>query len=226
MTARASLKSFAAGNPGSGETEARNTLSTLNKTAHFLSMLMKTASGDGTGMPGDLMNQLQQIASGELSLQMKMNPGVSEELLARLAAEQQKLAEKLSEIGRRIADDRRLQEILDKLVEDMDNTAGMMRMNEKRELIERKQLDIYRRLLDARRSRREKDEDNERKSFTAKRNYSIGADELASDRGEKQRELNERIKEAMKDDFNPEFMRLIRHYFESMLQDNVEVKAR
>jgi len=226
MTARASLNSFAAGNPGSGETEARNALSTLNKAAHFLSMLMKTSSGDGTGMPGDLMNQLQQIASGELSLQMKINPGMSEELLARLAAEQQKLAEKLSEIGRRIADDRRLQEILDKLVEDMDNTAGMMRMNEKRELIERKQLDIYRRLLDARRSRREKDEDNERKSFTAKRNYSIGADELAGDRGEKQRELNERIKEAMKDDFNPEFMRLIRHYFESMLQDNVEVKTR
>ncbi|MCE5251727.1 hypothetical protein LLG96_16080 [bacterium] len=226
MTARTTLDAFATGNPAAGKEEALLTLGTLNKTVHFLTLLIKNSSGDGPGMPGDLMDQLQQIASGELSLQMNMNPGMTEEMLARLAAEQQKLAEQLSELSRKFSEDKRLREILDKLVQDMDDTAGMMRLNEKRELIERRQLDLYRRLLDARRSRREKDEDTDRQSWTAKRDYSLGADELAGDRGEKQRELNERIKEAMKDDFNPEFMRLIRRYFESMLQDNTEVRAR
>ena len=174
-------------------------------------------------MPGDLMEQLRNIASGELSLQMQMGQGMSEEMLARMAAEQEKLAQMLSDLGKKIAGDKRLQEVLEKLVEEMDDTAGMMHMNEDRELIERRQLDIYRRLLDARRSKRERDLDTKRKSWTAKRDISLGADELASDRGEKQLRLNERIKKAMNDDFNPEFLRLIRSYFESMLDDNVEV---
>ena len=72
-----------------------------------------------------------------------------------------------------------------------------MRKNEKRELVERKQLDIYRRLLDARRSQREKDEETpERKSWTAKKNESLGADRLAGDLGEKQAELNARASDS------------------------------
>ena len=104
--------------------------------------------------------------------------------------------------------------------QEMDETARMMSRNEEREFIERKQLDIYRRLLDARRSRREKDETEERKSWTAKENISIGADQLASDLGEKEQDLNKRMKEAMNDDFDPEYIRLIRRYFESLLQKN------
>jgi len=228
ITSKTALDSFASGNPEIGEKEARRTLSTLNSTVHFLSMLLNNSSGEGSGMPGDIMEQLRNIASGELSLQMQMGQGISEEMLARMAAEQEKLAQMLSDLGRKIAGDKRLQEVLEKLVEEMDDTAGMMRMNEDRELIERSQLDIYRRLLDARRSRRERDLDTKRKSWTAKRDISLGADELASDRGEKQLLLNERIKKAMNDDFNPEYIRLIRSYFESMLKDkdNVEVMGR
>jgi len=99
-----------------------------------------------------------------------------------------------------------------------------MRRNEKRELIERKQLDIYRRLLDAKRSRREKDDSEERKSWTAKKNISLGADKLADDLGEKEHDLNERIEQAMKDDFDPEYINLIRRYFESLLQYKLEME--
>ncbi|MBN1294088.1 MAG: hypothetical protein JXB48_19790 [Candidatus Latescibacteria bacterium] len=226
ITSKTAMDSFASGSPKAGEEEAKRTLSTLNTTVLFLSALMSNASGEGQGMPGDLMEQLQKLASGELSLQMQMNSGMSQEMLAQLAAEQQKLAEMLSELGKKIAGDQRLQEMLNKLVEDMDDTANMMRMNKDRELVERKQLDIYRRLLDARRSRREKDENEDRKSWTAKQNVSRGADELAGDLGEKQRELNERIKKAMEDDFDPEFKRLIQSYFESMLKDRSGVSGR
>ncbi len=213
---------FAAGNIGSGEKNARDALKTLNNSIHFLTMLIQKSesSYDGMSMPGDLMQQLQNIANGQLSL----NEQLGSELMEKLAAEQQKLAEMLSELSEKIMEDKSLREMLEKLAEEMDDTGSLMRRNEKRELIERKQLDIYRRLLDARRSRRKKDESEERKSITARRNISIGSEKLAGDLGEKELDLNKRIREAMNDDFDPEYMRLIRSYFESLLQYKLEVE--
>ena len=52
--------------------------------------------------------------------------------LMQLAAEQQKLAEILSELGRKMLEDERLLEMIEQLVKDMDDTAEMMRRNEKR----------------------------------------------------------------------------------------------
>jgi len=213
---------FAAGNIDSGEKNAREALKTLNNSIHFLTMLIQKSenSYDDMSMPGDLMQQLQNIANGQLSL----NEQLGSELMEKLMAEQYKLAEMLSELSKKIMEDKSLREMLEKLAEEMDDTGNMMRKNEKRELIERKQLDIYRRLLDARRSRRKKDESEERKSITAKKNISIGAEKLAGDLGEKKLELNKRIKEALNDDFDPEYMRLIRSYFESLLQNKLEVE--
>lgn len=206
------------GNPKEGEQFAKRSLRTLNSTVLFLTNLLK--SSQSKGMTGDLMEQLQMIAGGQQSLQMRMGEGGSQELMQRLAAEQQKLADMLSRLGQSASQDARLREMLEKIAGDMDNTADLMRRNEPRELIERKQLDLYRRLLDARRSRKERDEDEpERKSWTAKKNISKGADRLAGDLGEKKAELNERMKRAMQDDFDPEFKRLIQQYFESMLAD-------
>ncbi len=218
MTMENTLDMFSGGQIQAGEKNAQESLKQLNNYIHFLTMLIqKSGSNYGSGgMPGDLMQQLQSIANGQLSLQQQLNS----ELMEKLAAEQQKLAEMLSNLGEKILEDERLQQMLEKLAQEMDETARMMSRNEEREFIERKQLDIYRRLLDARRSRREKDETEERKSWTAKENISIGADQLASDLGEKEQDLNKRMKEAMNDDFDPEYIRLIRSYFESLLQKN------
>ncbi len=100
----------------------------------------------------------------------------------------------------------------------MDDSAQMMRRNEPRERIERKQSDIYRRMLDVHRSRRQQGEKKERKSYTAKTNESHGA-ALPGDLGEKQEYLNERMKEALRDDYNEGYRELVRRYFESMLND-------
>ena len=219
MSMENAVDSFATGNTAKGVTFGGTALNDLNKSIHILTMFLTSGQGGMKGLPGDLMQQLQSIANGELSLQMQLGGAGSEQMMMQLAAEQQKLAQMLSELGKKISEDKRLREMLEKLTEDMDDTAEMMRRNEEREFIERRQLDIYRRLLDARRSRRKKDEEKERKSWTAKRNVSLGADELAGDLGEKKRELNERIKKAMEDDFGAEYLRLIRRYFESMLHD-------
>ena len=87
-------------------------------------------------------------------------------------------------------------------------------------------LDIYRRILDARRSRRQKDEAEERKSMTAKRDVSLGSDALPEDLGERELDLNSRIRDAMNDDFDPEYMRLIRGYFESLLGETCSILER
>ncbi|MDP2984174.1 MAG: hypothetical protein Q8O92_12700 [Candidatus Latescibacter sp.] len=225
MTMKNAVDTFTAGNVPAGEQSARSSLSMVNNTILFLSNLLKNSGeNQSKGMAGDLMQELQMIADGQLSLQMRMGEG-SQELMKQLAAEQEKLAEMLSQLGKKLSEDKRLREMLDKLTGDMDDTAQMMRKNEKRELVERKQLDIYRRLLDARRSHREKDEESpERKSWTAKKNESLGADRLAGDLGEKQAELNERMKKALQDDINPEFKKLIRLYFESMLKTSPGAK--
>ncbi|MFC1692691.1 hypothetical protein ACFL1R_04215, partial [Candidatus Latescibacterota bacterium] len=221
MYMQEAVDAFATGNAAAGVSHARNAQRSMNNAIHFLTTIIQSSQGAGSqAMPGDLMQQLQQIANGELSLQMQMGTPESEQLMMQLAAEQQKLAEMLSNLSEKLSEDQRLREMLEKLVENMDDTADMMRRNESREFIERMQLDIYRRLLDARRSRREKEETKERKSWTAKRDVSIGADKMPDDLGEKRQDINERIKQAMEDDFNPEYLRLIRRYFESLLHDS------
>jgi hypothetical protein len=227
MTMKNAVDFLSSGNAKGGEQTARSALGMLNKTVLFLAGLLKESNepGQGKGMAGDLMQQLQMIAGDQQSLQMRLGQSGSEEFMRRLAAEQQKLAEMLSELGRKASQDKRLREMLDKIAGDMDDTAAMMRRNEPRERVERKQLDIYRRLLDARRSKQERDEDTpERRSLTAKRNESKGADRLDAALGERNPEVNDRLKRAMEDDFEPAFKNLIRRYFESMLGDEAVQK--
>jgi len=219
-TMEGAVDAFAVGDTVRGAGIAGNALKDLNNSIHILTMFLSSRDGGGKGMPGDLFQQLQKIAKGEMSLQNMLGSAASEEMMMKLAAEQQLLSRMLSELARKLAEDERLRGMLEKLAEEMDDTADMMRRNEKREFIERKQLDIYRRLLDARRSRRTKDEEEKRKSMTAKRSVSKGAESLPEDLGEKRPDLNERIKRAMMDDFDPEYLRLIRRYFESMLRDS------
>ena len=196
----------------------RTSLAATNRFIHIMTMFLENGEGGAQGMPGDMMQQMQMIANGQLSLQMRMGAG-GEEMMMKLAAEQQRLAEMLQSLGEKISSDQRLREMVEQLAREMDETADDIRRNESRRVIERRQQDIYRRLLDARRSRREKDEQEDRKSFTAKQNVSEGADELTADRGEKMRGLTDRLREATGDDFTPEYQRLIRWYFESMLKD-------
>jgi len=212
MLMEVSVDECSKGNMGAGGKNAREALAMVNNTIYFLTTILRK-SPDGMGLPGDMIQQLQDIANGQLSLQQMM----SGENMEQLAAEQEKLAQMLNSLTSKLLEDPRMKEMLEKLVEDMDDTARMMRRNEKREIVERNQFDIYRRLLDARRSKRKKDESTERKSWTAKRNISLGADELAPDLGEKQKELNERMKEALSDDFDPAYRELIRRYFESLM---------
>ncbi|MFC1490564.1 hypothetical protein ACFL6K_05080, partial [Candidatus Latescibacterota bacterium] len=209
---------YAAGESAEADNYAREALRAVNSSIHFLTQLLEQEENaeNGMGMPGDLMQQLQNIANGQLSLSSQMGS----QLMEQLAAEQFSLAEMLSELGQQITGDSSLRELLQKLAEEMDDAGNMMRKNEERELVERKQLDIYRRILDARRSRREKDEAEERKSMSAERDISIGSDSLPLDLGEKELDLNSRIKEAMNDDFDSEYMIMIRGYYESLLGED------
>ncbi len=223
MTMESTLNGYTIGNKKMGNTNAAHSLGMLNSSIHFLTTIMQQSQGMSSEgmMPGDLMQQLQNIADGQLQLQQQMGPG----MMDRLAAEQDALARMLSNLNEKLSQDRRLQEMLEQLAREMDETSEMMRRNQPRERVERKQLDIYRRLLDARRSRRRKDEPEGRKSWTAKQNISKGAERLSQDRGERHRDIHERIERAMQDGFDPAYRELIRGYFESLMETDRPVEG-
>lgn len=222
MTMKNTVDHLASGNVKAGEQEARNALGVMNRTAVFLAGLLSGEGGQGAGKgtPGDLLEQLRMLAENQRSLQMKLDGSQGSEMMRQLAAEQQKLSEMLSNLARRSAEDKRLREMLEKIAGDMDETASQMRRNEPREKVERRQLDIYRRLLDARRSKRERDEETpERKAFTAKQNESKGALVLDPKLGARNTDLNARMQKALEGDFSQEYRDMIRRYFESVIGD-------
>jgi uncharacterized phage infection (PIP) family protein YhgE len=211
------MDALSKGDTAQGGRLADQTLQTLNTSINFLTQLLQKSEGaqGSSGLSGDLMQQLQQIANGQLNLQQQL----SQEQMSQLAAEQQKLAQMLSELNQKIQNDSQLRNMLEKLSEEMDDTADRMKRNEPRELVERQQGDIYRRLLDARRSQREQENSMERKSSTARENVSIGSETLVQGLGEQEQELNRRLDEAIKGDFDPAYKQIIRSYFESLLRD-------
>ncbi len=222
MTMKNAVDTLAAGNVKAGEQEARNALGMMNRTAVFLAGLLNSdgGQGGGKGMPGDLLEQLRMLAENQQSIRKKLDGSEGAEMMRQLAAEQQKLSEMLSNLAKRSAEDKRLREMLDKIAGDMDEASAMMRRNEPREKVERRQLDIYRRLLDARRSKRERDEETpERKAFTAKQNESKGALTLDPKLGARNADLNARMRKALDDDFGTEYRDMIRRYFESVIGD-------
>ena len=142
--------------------------------------------------------------------------------MARLAAEQKALAQRLQGVSERVGDRSDILGDLERLVEEMKGIAGELeerRVNE--DLVER-QKRILSRLLDAQRSLHQRDYSQRRKAEVGEGLPGIqGPEGLPQDLGERRKALREDLLKALQEGYPQEYEALIKAYFRSLAESEV-----
>ncbi|MEO0069661.1 MAG: hypothetical protein ABIK18_02565, partial [candidate division WOR-3 bacterium] len=188
----------------------------------------------GAGLSGALQNLLEAL-SQMTAEQMAINAGMSglpipipasglsaQEMqeLFQLLARQKKLREELEKLLKSMGGERPgLTGGLERLVDEMKGVErALSELQIDRKLIERQE-GILSRLLDAQRSLRQEGFKEERRAETAKEYKVIAPKGLPEDKGERNRLLREELLRALKQGYPLEYERLIRNYFEKLLEE-------
>ncbi len=207
------------------------------RSLHRAVMLVLDAAeraAKGGGMKGGLQDLLEQLAQMTAE-QMQINAGMSGlpipipmsglsaqqlQQLMELLARQQALREQLERLMQSMGGERpgltgRLEGLIDemKVVE-----RSLAELQVDRKLIERQE-GVLARLLDAQRSIRQEGFKEERRAETAKGYRIVPVSNLSGDLGERNRRLREELLRALKQGYPPEYERLIRAYFQRLLEE-------
>jgi hypothetical protein len=190
----------------------------------------------GGGSSGGMESLLQQL-SEMTAEQMGINSGMSGiplpipggmsasqmQMLGRLLAAQRALREKLEQMLQSMGGEKPgLTSSLEGLVDDMKQVEeDMANLNVTRELIERQE-SILSHLLDAQRSVRQQGYKEERESETAREFVIERAPSLPEDKGDRNRLLREELMRALKKGELGEYERLVRAYFERLMETGPE----
>lgn len=211
--------------------EMRRAREELNSAAAaLLNTLGQVQHGGMAGGLEDLLESLRQMAAQQLSINAGMSgipipipvPGglTPQQLqqLRRLLEQQQALREQLQQLLQNMGGDRPgLTSTLDRLLEEMRSVErDLADLNVTRQLIERQE-GIAVRLLDAERSIRQQGFRQERQSEPGRPFELTGRPLLPADRGERNRLLREELMRALKSGYPAEYERMIRAYFERLL---------
>ncbi|MEO0020501.1 MAG: hypothetical protein ABIK47_07725 [candidate division WOR-3 bacterium] len=187
----------------------------------------------GGGLAGGLQNLLEQL-SQMTSEQLAINAGTAGlpipipmgglgagqmEQLMKLLAQQQALRRQLEELLQSMGGERPgLTGSLEQLLEEMKGVErALSELQIDRKLIERQE-GIVHKLLDAQRSLRQEGFKEQRESETAKEYQLEAPSGLPEDLGERNRRLREELLRALKQGYPLEYERLIRAYFERLLE--------
>ncbi len=205
----------------------------LNRAVVFV-LDAASQAAKGGGMKGGLQDLLEQLAQMTAE-QMQINAGMSgipipipmsglgaEQMqkLMELLARQQALREQLERLLQSMGGERPgLTGRLDGLIEEMKAVErSLAELQVDRKLIQRQE-GILSRLLDAQRSIRQQGFKEERQAETAKEYTITPVPGLPEDLGERNRLLREELLRALKQGYPAEYERLIRAYFERLLQE-------
>lgn len=204
----------------------------LNKVAEMVFDAVGRA-GRGSGFSGafqDLLETLSQMTAE----QMAINAGSSGLPIPIPASGL--TAEQMQQLLQLLSRQKGLREQLEKLLQSMGGerpglTGGLERLIEEMKAVERalselqidrklieRQEGLVSRLLDAQRSLRQEGFKEERRAETAKEYKVIAPRGLPEDKGERNRLLREELLRALKEGYPREYERLIRNYFERLLQ--------
>lgn len=204
----------------------------LNRVA--LSLLEAAANAEqGGGLSGgmeDLLEQLSQMASGQMGINSEMGGmpiplpgGLSEaqmQALARILAKQSAIRQQLEQMLQSMGGDRPgLTSALDGVLEEMRQVErDLAELNVTRELVERQE-SILSHLLDAQRSIRQQGFKEERESETGRPFEIRERPRLPVDAGERNRLLREELMRALKQGYPTEYEEMIRAYFDRLLNE-------
>ena len=205
----------------------------LNASAQSLRQALKdlAAAGSALGFE-EMLERLEELAKhqgglnedtastmGDTPMGSRPRAGLSPE---SLAARQEALRRALQELRNRVAHQRdRTLGDLEKVAEEMAAAARTLRQgNVDQETVDR-QRRILSRLLDAQRSVREKGWSRKREARLGSAFAYRGPGTLPSDLGEDRNPLRDRMREALAEVDAAEHRRMIRIYFERLIEDAV-----
>lgn len=199
-----------------------------------VALVLDAAATQGGGMKSgfeSLLEQLSQLTAEQMAINAGMSgipipipaSGLSAEQMAQLQGllgQQRALREQLERLLQAMSGQRRgLTGRLDQLVEDMKAVErALAELQIDRKLIERQE-GILSHLLDAQRSLRQQGFKEEREAETGKEYQIKRRPSFPADLGERNRFLREELLRALKQGYPREYERLIRTYFEKLLEE-------
>ena len=183
----------------------------------------------GTGFE-QFMQQLQQMAGkqGKLNNQtmslfnMGNNGSYSlqqQQAMRRIAAEQAALKQALQKLNEKMGQRENMLGRLGKVAQDMDKVVkDLLKNNLNRKTIERQQR-ILSRMLDAQKSIREREYSKKRQAVRAKHYLAKDPGKLKNPYDMNLKELQDALRQALQQGYNPDYQRLIEAYFKRLMQD-------
>lgn len=204
--------------------EQEQAMAALNRAAIQVQNALQAMMQSGGGGIGSLMQQLQMMASQQLSINVQTQHmgGISQQQAAeaaRLAGEQEAIRKSLEELNREAQQSGERQKLLgdlDKIAEDMKEVIQNLEQNNVNPETIHKQERILSRLLDASKSVRERDFEKKRKSETGTQMTRRSPKELDLKSLEGKNQLRDELLKALEQGYSKDYQELIRKYFEEL----------
>lgn len=188
------------------------------------------SGGFGGGMD-DLLQQLSQMTAEQMMLNQEMGGmplpipmpgGLSPQQLAqieRMLSKQRGIRQTLEEMRQSMGVEPGLMSNLDAVIEEIKQVErDLSQLVVNRELIQRQEK-ILSRLLDVQRSVRQREFKEKRESEVGKEYQIPPTPTLPTDLGERKKLLREKLLQALKEGYPKDYERLIKLYFESLLNE-------
>ena len=223
---------FQAGAGSRAAASGKDAMGALNEAALALRRVTRdiAAAGSSVGLE-EMLERMQELADQQSGLNAQsestLNPRRESSgdqglqmSLARMAARQRAIQEALREIRRQMGSRRHaLLGDLDHIASEMEAVIQEMKSRRAGKPTLERQRRILARLLDAQRSIRERGRSRERRARRGSDLAYRGPGSLPPNLGEADNPLRRRLRDALDAGFAAEYQRLIRSYFESLMED-------
>lgn len=223
---------FQAGSGSRAAASGKDAMGALNEAAMALRRVTRdiAAAGSSVGLE-EMLQRMQELADQQSGLNAQsesaLKPGRESSgdqglqmSLAQMAARQRAIQEALREIRRQMGSRRHaLLGDLDHIASEMEAVIQEMKSRRAGRPTLERQRRILARLLNAQRSIRERGRSRERRARRGSDLVYQGPGSLPPNLGEADNPLRRRLRDALDAGFAAEYQRLIRSYFESLMED-------
>jgi len=220
------------GNSPRASQSAKEAMGNLNASALMIrdALAALSAASSATGFE-EMLQRMEELSEqqGDLNAQTQgmsgqpQRPGGKTQMgFGQMAARQRAIQEALEALRREMAAQRQqLMGDLGNIASDMEKTASELARSQVTPQTLNRQRQILSRMLDAQHSIRQRGKSKDREARQGKTYTYRGPGTLPAELGETDNPLRLRLQEALDQGYPPEYQALIRHYFESLIQDAI-----